>query len=333
MKYYLGVDVGGTKTDTYIANQDGEILGFGRSGPGNPQHVGYDGLRATLHSGLGQALGQAGISAAQVSGAGLGIAGYDWPSALPRMRATVATLGLGGDFQIVNDTIPGLVAGATDGWGISIISGTGCNCRGWNKDHTREGRVTGYGEVMGEAGGAIEVVIRAMHTIGYAWGKRITPTALSDAFIAYAGASDLEDLVEGYTEHRYPIGPAAAPLVIAAAQQGDPQAIEIMRWAGHQLGEMACSVTRQLEFEQLAFDVVMVGSMFLNNPLMTAAMRETIHALAPAARLLPLEAPPVMGSVLIGMEQGGLPITPGLRQTLVNNLRAVIHPSQPAKGE
>jgi xanthosine utilization system XapX-like protein len=36
---------------------------------------------------------------------------------------------------------------------------------------------------------------------------------------------------------------------------------------------------------------------------MTDTLRETIHKVAPAAQLLRLKAPPVVGGVLLGMEQ------------------------------
>ena len=34
-RYFLGVDVGGTKTHALIADENGRMTDFGRSGPGN----------------------------------------------------------------------------------------------------------------------------------------------------------------------------------------------------------------------------------------------------------------------------------------------------------
>ena len=48
MKYYLGVDVGGTKTHALIADDTGQALGFATGGPGNWEGVGYDGLTRVL---------------------------------------------------------------------------------------------------------------------------------------------------------------------------------------------------------------------------------------------------------------------------------------------
>ena len=79
MKYYLGVDVGGTKTHALIADETGQAVGFGTGGPGNWEGVGYDGLTRVLLDAFARAAQQAGIGIDQIAGAGLGIGGYDWP--------------------------------------------------------------------------------------------------------------------------------------------------------------------------------------------------------------------------------------------------------------
>ena len=69
---------------------------------------------------------------------------------------------------------------------------------------------------------------------------------------------------------------------------------------------MANGVIRQLDFEPLEFEVVLVGSLYDGGSLLIEPMRETIQAVAPGARLVRLSAPPVIGGVLLGMEQAGV---------------------------
>ena len=45
-RYYLGVDVGATKSHALIADESGRAVGFAAAGPGTRQVVGYDGLTA-----------------------------------------------------------------------------------------------------------------------------------------------------------------------------------------------------------------------------------------------------------------------------------------------
>jgi N-acetylglucosamine kinase-like BadF-type ATPase len=322
MRYFLGVDVGGTKTHLLIADEQGRVVGFGHSGPGNPQTVGYDGMTSSLRQGLKQVLRSCKLAVTDLSGAGFAIAGYDWPSVRPPMLAVLHELGIACPLEIVNDTIPGLVAGARDGWGVVVVSGTGCNCRGLDREHKREGRVTGYGFYLGEYAGASELVARAMQLVGYEWTRRGPSTALTQAFIKYAGARDLTDLLEGYTENHYLVDAAAAPLVFQVAAEGDPVAHALVRWAGCELGEMVNAVIYQLDFHALEFDVVLSGSMFEGGPLLIEPLRETVLRAAPGARFVRLDVSPVIGSVMIGMEQGGLKPDQAIRTRLAETLPA-----------
>src|SRR5215211_4800485 len=262
MHYYLGADLGATKTHTLIIDETGRALGFGESGPGNHESVGYDGMFQSMQEGMEHALRAAGLKKEVITGSGFGVAGYDWSSETEATASVIDRLGLDTPYKFVNDAVPGLIAGAEEGWGVVVVSGTGSNCRGWDREHKREGRVTGHGVMMGEGAGGSELMHRCMQIIGHSWTKRLPETALADAIIEYIGAKDLEDLLRGYTMEEYAVGADAAPLVFRVAEEGDEVARDLIRWAGIELGEMANAVIRQLEFENLVFDVVMTGSMF-----------------------------------------------------------------------
>lgn len=316
-RYFLGADVGGTKTHVLIADETGRAVGFGESGPGNPEGVGLAGLTTVVRAATRQALQRAALTIDQIAGAGFGIAGYDWPSQRSVTLEALKPLDLQCPHEIVNDSILGLLAGASEGWGVAVVAGTGCNCRGWDRQR-REGRVVGMGDWSGEAGGASELVEHALRSIAYEWVRRGPPTALSEAFMAQVSARDLEDFIEGLTTGRYSLGAEAAPSVFRVAAEGDPVALDVIRWGGRELGELAKAVIRQLNFEALAFEVVLVGSTYNGSPLLIDTMRETILALAPGARLVRLTAPPVVGGVLLGMEQAGHDGWPG-RERLIES--------------
>jgi N-acetylglucosamine kinase-like BadF-type ATPase len=316
MTYYLGIDIGATKTAALICDENGNFLGDGQGGPGNHESVGFDGMEKSVRQALDAALKNAGIRMDQLTGAGFGIAGYDWQSEEPQMKEVIHKVGIQAPFKMVNDVVLGLLAGTSEGWGVAVVSGTGCNCRGWDREHKREGRVTGYGITMGEGAGGSELIHRTMQAIGYSWTQRLPPTALAPVFIEMTGAKDLEDLIQGYTAHYYEIGANAARTVFRVAEQGDEIANQLVRWAGIELGEMANAVIRQLNFEDIEFEIALIGSMFKSGEILIKPMRETVHAVAPKAKLIPTEARPVLGAALLGMEAGGL--------TLSNEQRAGI---------
>jgi N-acetylglucosamine kinase-like BadF-type ATPase len=323
MQYYLGADLGSTKTHTLLVDETGRALGFGESGPGNHETVGYDGMFQSMQEGLDQALKMAALKKSDIGGAGFGVAGYDWPSETEATALVIDRLGLQAPYTFVNDAVPGLVAGSEEGWGVVVVSGTGSNCRGWDREHRREGRVTGHGVLMGEGAGSSELMHRCMQIVGYSWTKRRPQTALADAIVEYAGAKDLEDLMRGYTTGEYQVGAEAARLVFRVAEDGDEAARNLIFWAGTELGELANAVIRQLGFEDLDFDVVMTGSMFDGGNMLIDPMRKKIHELAPRARLVRLDVPPVTGAALLGMEAAGLQLTHGIRNVLRESLTGI----------
>jgi N-acetylglucosamine kinase-like BadF-type ATPase len=317
MRYFLGVDVGGSKSHALLADESGRALGLATGGPGNWEVVGFDGLTATLQDVTDRALAMSGLAKGELASAGFGIAGFDWPSESEPIGRAIQSLGLAAPCALVNDTIIGLIAGAAQGWGVAVVSGTGCNCRGRNRQG-KEGRVVGGGLRFAEYGGASELVAKAIEAIALAWTERAPATRLTEAFIQLTGATDAADLLEGVYLWRYQLDAAAAPLVFEVAAQGDAVAQDLIRSTGQQLGSMATGVIRQIGIQDLAFDVVLIGSMFKGGPSLTAAMSSTIHAVAPKARLVRLAAPPVIGGVLLAMEQVGMEAA-HLRQALIHS--------------
>jgi N-acetylglucosamine kinase-like BadF-type ATPase len=321
-RYFLGVDVGSTKTHALIADETGHALGLGESGPGNPDGVGHEGLVAVLREATGAALAAAGIATGQIAGAGFGIGGYDWPSQREKMLDAIRATGLDAPVEIVNDAMLGVLAGTTEGWGVAVVAGTSCNC--WGRDRNRrEGRMTGF-SWLGEAAGAGELVLEAIQAVACAWTRRGPATRLTQAFVALAGARDVVDLLEGLSSNRVYIGASAAPLVFRVAAEGDPVAQDLIVWAGRELADMANGVIRQLSFEPLEFEVVMAGSFFKGSPVLAKVMRETIHTVAPGARLARLLVPPVVGGVVLGMEQGGVQPA-SVRQALLESTGKLLH--------
>ncbi len=120
--YYLGLDVGSSKTHALIADAAGRCVGFGAAGAGNYQTVGYDGLARAMGTAVAAAARLAGVSAADIAGAGFGVAGHDWPADRPPHLEAIATLGLSCPFELVNDAVNGLLAGTTAGWGVNVLS-------------------------------------------------------------------------------------------------------------------------------------------------------------------------------------------------------------------
>lgn len=317
--YYLGIDTGATKTHALITDGAGRVLSFESAGPANPQSSG--GLRPLEHlleDLLQVACASAGITKKDLNGAGLGLAGYDWPSQKPAFMQIVQSIGLPDSCALVNDSALGIYAGTSQGWGVCVAAGTSFNCRALGPDG-REGRAIGDGTRWGEGAGAVELAQEAARAVIAQWTMRGPQTRLAELFLEHFGAHDMEYLVEGLVLGRYPIRAEMAPQIMACAQTGDAVAHDVVQWAARKLFELAQGAIHQAGLRESAFEVVLMGSFFKAGDLLTRPLTKAITHFAPLSSCVMLDVPPVCGAVVLGMQQSQA-ITPDQRHTIKLNL-------------
>lgn len=322
MNYFLGIDVGSSKTHALIADEAGRCLGFGKARGGNHQGVGYDRLAKVLLDAFKAASESSGVAKDQIAGAGFGVAGYDFPSDRDRHLQAIAALGLSCPIEIVNDGANGLISGTSQGIGVNVSAGSSNNCRGRGK-HGKEGRIVGNGPLFGEYGGAMEIVLRALQMVNYAWIRRRQPTALTKILLDATGAKDEQELMEGLSNNSYHLSPSMAVAVINTARAGDQAACEIMQWAGQELGWLAIAVARQIEMENEEVEIVQSGSVFEAGDLIMQPMHDIVRKHLPKARLIRLDGPPVVGPLMLGMQMAGTDPYP-IRQNLIDTAKQLV---------
>jgi N-acetylglucosamine kinase-like BadF-type ATPase len=321
---FVGVDAGGTKTHALVADETGEVLGIGRAGTGNWEGVGLDGALAALRQAVGEALTAARTSPQEVTAAGYGLAGLDWPSDEARLRPLVDELGLSGPSVLVNDTFVALRAGAREPWGVVIVAGTGTTVAGRNR-RGEMARTPGLGYPFDDWGSAPDLAQAALHAVARAYTGRGPATALSNRLVRLVGAADVADLLEGVSRWRYNLFPLVADVVRALMEEadgGDGAAREIVLRAGRELGGGAVVVIRRLGMEDEEFDLVLAGGLFRSaSPLLLDTLRGTVQAVAPGARPVRLDVPPVVGGVLLAMDAVGWAVTSEVRRRLEEGAR------------
>lgn len=322
MRYFLGIDVGSSKTHALLADETGQCIGFGKAGGGNHQSVGYEGLTRVMQTSFEGACQMSGAAKDQVAGAGFGVAGYDFPSDRNGHLQAIAALGIVCPVEVVNDGVNGLISGTSRGIGVNVSAGSSNNCRGRGRNG-KEGRIVGNGPMFGEYGGAMEIVYRAMQLVNYAWIKRIPPTTLTKVFLEATGAKSETDLVEGLSNSQYHLFPFMAVEVINAARAGDPAAREVMHWAGEELGWLAIAVTRQIEMENEEVEIVQSGTVFEAGELITQPMQAIVMKHLPKAKLMRLDGPPVVGPLMLGMQMAGIDPYP-MRKKLIESAKGLV---------
>lgn len=257
-----------------------------------------------------------GLTRGQIAASGFGLAGYDWPSETEKVQTGLESLGLSGPRLATNDTIIGLIGGSTEGWGVVIVAGRGENCRARDRQG-RESRTVGDGYFFGDGGGGDWLVLQAVRAVATAWTGRNPPTRLTELLLNYAQMPNVSTLLEDLSLRRIKLDHSAAPLVFEAASQGDAVALRILEDAGRELGLNAAALSRQLNLENEAFEVVLVGGIFNGtHPALRESLQRHVLATAPHARFIRPIGPPVVGAVLLAMEAANIVPSPAVRQRL-----------------
>jgi N-acetylglucosamine kinase-like BadF-type ATPase len=128
---------------------------------------------------------------------------------------------------------------------------------------------------------------------------------LTQIYLDAVGAKDEIDLMEGLSNSQYHLFGYLAIQVAEAALSGDDAAVEVMHWAGEELGWLAVAVARQIAMENDEVEIIQSGSVFDAGKIITEPMRRIVLQHCPRALLKRLEGPPVVGAVILGMEQAG----------------------------
>ncbi len=265
MKFFLGVDGGGTNTISYIANQAGHLLGVGKSGPSNYQVVGADMALSSIEESISKAYKSADIRITEISidAACFGLAGIDTKRDYQYIYPLLEQIDYISRLILLNDSYLALAGGNASPNGIALIAGTGSIAVGINKKGQRK-RVGGWGYIFDDKGSGYNIVINAFHAIFEAYDGRGEKTALNQVFCSFLEIDNVEDIINRlYVEKmsRKDIA-GLAKLVFIAAHEDDLVAINIIKKAGYDLASLVSTVIRELDMYEKKVILPLVGGVF-----------------------------------------------------------------------
>lgn len=303
----LAVDGGNSKADVALVGHEGELLAALRGGTISHQAVGLEPGMDRLATLVERLRTEAGLAAnGPVAEIGVySVAGADFPSderllarALGRRRFAAADV-------VLNDSFGALRAGTDRGWGVVLICGQGVNAAAVAPDG-RSARFPAVGDISGDWGGGTSVGMAGLAAAVRARDGRGPRTALERLVPARFGLRRPDAVTRALYDGRIRGGRIGelSPVVFAAAREGDAVARSIVDRLATELATMANALIRRLRLRRLDVEVVLGGGVFrADDPAFFAALESQIRDLAPAARLVHLKAPPVVGAALIGLDR------------------------------
>ncbi|MFB9326775.1 N-acetylglucosamine kinase [Paenibacillus aurantiacus] len=326
MKYYLGVDAGGSKTYTLIVDEQGAIVGKGAAGNGNHQ-ISYDEAKANITASVEAALAEAGLAREDIEYAYFGLAGADRETDYKILRPLIAGLGFP-KHDINCDTVIALRAGTDRPYGVVLICGSGTNSAGQNPAGQFY-QCGGFSYLFGDFAGGGTLAKEAFRAVIRAWDGREEPTSLTGPLLARLGYESVQAMFDDYLDHDKCYVPLdVAKLVFDAALAGDAVAQRLLNMQGDELGKAAAAVINRLGMQEDEFDVVLAGSIVTRGqgPYVIDPIRSYVNGAAPKAKVVKLATEPVVGAVWLAIEASGRPVSTEMHEKLkqVSDYNAIL---------
>ena len=233
-QYYAGWDGGGTKTLCRVLYQDGTAPQPFTAGALNPNGTVAGQCEATVADLLrNMAALPGGLDACRMLC--IGAAGISNPATRVHLQNALQAGGYHGPVTFTGDQQTALYGALGGPGGIVLIAGTGSICYGQSTDG-REARSGGWGSLMDDEGGGFALGRDALAAVVRAEDGRIAPTVLHDAVFEALQVGAVRELIgkiyaPGFGKREVA---ALAPLVGAAAEQGDAAALQIVEKAGRE---------------------------------------------------------------------------------------------------
>jgi N-acetylglucosamine kinase-like BadF-type ATPase len=308
MKYVMGLDVGGSKTDCLIGDETGLVCGYGCAGSGSYEYHGVEAAFVENKKAVDSALADAGLTLGDIGCVGMGVAGADLPDDFAMLEREIYEPIFGGiDRVFLNDSFAALRGGARASYGLVIACGTGVIAAGISPEGARA-RAGGWmpeygdkctGETLGLEG--LKCVWRAREGITGA-------TLLTDLFLERSECGNVDEFFYRVYTGKMSTGvlQPMAQLVFRAGVEGDAAACDILDEGGRYLGAMLNAVARRLSMCDAEFGISMAGSVFSEGaPVLRDAMEETVLAECSLATFHKPLWSTVVGALLLGYEKDG----------------------------
>ncbi|MCL6625262.1 N-acetylglucosamine kinase [Alicyclobacillus shizuokensis] len=307
MRYFLGVDGGGSKTESIIVDEQGNLVGWGCTGGSNHQTIGIQAALANIRESISMAMESAGVKPRDICHAVYGLAGADRPTDHAILQPALSTLPIP-SWRVVCDTMIGLRCGSPSNTGVVVVCGSGTNAAGRN-EYGVEVQTGGFGYLFGDWAGGGDLARQAFRMAIRSWEGREEPSLLAQRVPDYLGFSDVPAMLDYYLDHPgTPIPRDLAVLVHQTADDGDKLAEHLLWKTGKELGLAAHSVATRLGNLVQPFRLVLIGSVLQRgrHPILLSALDETLQGKGwRYTRVLPKVAP-VCGAVWLALDDKGV---------------------------
>ena len=315
-RLFLGVDGGGTKTQTAICDETGQILGVGHAGASGIDSVGAEAAKQSIGAAVAAARAQANLPVTPFAGAFFGMAGVVSAADRAIVRNIAHQLNLGNTIGVDHDIRISLAGGLAGRLGIALIAGTGSSCFGLNERGERW-QAGGWGHLISDEGSSYWFGWNAIRLAAGACDGR-WQTTLRAPVLHQLGIANIVDMHHRlYTQGISKAEIAAfAPLVFAAAAAGDEMANSLIDHGTRDLAQMVRAVAHHLGWSETRCEVTLTGGLWRAGEAVIAPFRGWLADRLPGGQIIMPELPPIYGACVLALQQGGVTVNASLLQQM-----------------
>jgi glucosamine kinase len=281
MRFVLGFDGGGTKTECVLMDETGEVRAFGRSGPSNPMRVGFGGALAAVCEAGQSAIQNAKLQAGDIRVVCAGLAGTAQPESQRKMKRLLAEEFPEQLVYVCTDLDLTLEASG-HGRAVVLIAGTGSAAVG--RDRNGEViRVGGHGPLLGDEGSAYDVGRHAAIAALRESDRGMPDSPLAERILHELGIADWEDFHLHVYRSADEVFPRIFPLVTAAAEEGNYAARALLQNAATELAGLVADLVERLQLKSEKFLMVKSGGMVGRSTYFDKLLDDRLRIAAPQA--------------------------------------------------
>ena len=313
MKYYIGIDGGGSKTELLISDINGNIIKHTKGDSSNPASIGGDRSVQNVLNLIEKSIYSFDIR--DIAYMSVNIPGIRHYSERIKVLADFIACGKA---DVAGDDESAFYGALAKESGIVILSGTGSFAMSINKRGQRLS-VGGWGPLLGDEGSGYFMGIKAIRAAIAQYEYFGLSTVLTPMVLEHFSISDINMLKrEVYKEGLNTKKIASlSKAVLKGATLGDTVSLGIIEESSHHLFKLVDVIIKKLDMSDGNYELCLTGGINNFGDYIMKPLKFMIYEKYHNISIIQPVFEPCVGSLIISLRKGGIEIS----DAVINNLK------------
>jgi N-acetylglucosamine kinase-like BadF-type ATPase len=300
MKYFIGIDGGGTKTDCIITDKNYNQLYSLKGGPLNLLSSSSSESSRTIIQLINSCLSKLNITLAHLDCIGIGAAGAGRMEDSEKLEINLkALLPPSINLKVTTDAEAALEGAFNGKPGCILISGTGSII--WGKDQNGIiHRCGGFGKILGDEGSGYMLGQKGLVAAAKEFDGRGIKSLITGSLKDKYQIQSVQDIINAVYKNDLDIS-GVAPLVLASAGNNDKVALRIIDEETEELLNLISCMIKKLKKENI--EISFAGRLISTINVFSITLKNKLAASYKMIKIKEPEYPPAIGALLIAQKK------------------------------